>query len=70
MWLSFFQQGEEKEMWQKLSVTGVLEEKLINFIWKEETNEKPALLGLMQKFDLICEKQSTRNVSYGLTALP
>lgn len=31
-------------------------------VWREEMTEKPALLGLMHKFDLICEKQSTRNV--------
>jgi hypothetical protein len=38
-----------------LSEKGKLDESLIDNLWKDVLDEKPLLLELMKKFDLICE---------------
>ncbi|XP_072025629.1 LOW QUALITY PROTEIN: uncharacterized protein [Amphiura filiformis] len=44
------------ESWNKLDEEGILEDKLINHMWREIMEQKPALIGLMEKFDLLCER--------------
>lgn len=43
------------DQWKKFDKQGILEEQLLDVLWKEELSQKPGLLGLMKKFDLICE---------------
>ncbi|KAI0209853.1 hypothetical protein LSAT2_005447 [Lamellibrachia satsuma] len=46
---------EDHVLWQRLDMTGVMEERLIDHVWRDITVQKAALLRLMEKFDLICE---------------
>ncbi|XP_052830315.1 uncharacterized protein LOC106875913 [Octopus bimaculoides] len=41
---------------QQLEKYGLLDEQLINYLWNDELEHKAALLGLLQKFDLICKR--------------
>lgn len=43
------------DQWKKFDKKGILEERLLDLLWQDEINQKPGLLGLMKKFDLICE---------------
>lgn len=47
------------EIWKKFDRRGILDDRLIDFLWNDFIDQKPGLLGLMKKFDLICE----RNIS-------
>ena len=60
--LCFVQDISLRELYERLDKQGTLEEKLINSLWADHLNQKQALLGLMQKFDLIAERKVT-NVS-------
>ena len=42
--------------WKRLQEQGILEDKLVNHLWAETLEQKPALLGLMEKFDLLCQE--------------
>ncbi|CAC5402516.1 unnamed protein product [Mytilus coruscus] len=44
-----------KDKWKMLNEKGKLDESLIDSLWKDVIDDKPLLLGLMEKFDLICE---------------
>jgi hypothetical protein len=52
---SLFQWNLSKDKWKMLSEKGKLDESLIDNLWKDVLDEKPLLLELMKKFDLICE---------------
>lgn len=43
-------------MWKKFDKRGILDDRLIDYIWNDYIEQKPGLLGLMKKFDLICER--------------
>jgi hypothetical protein len=51
-----FKHGIEIELWKKFDKRGILDERLIDFLWNDYIDQKPGLLGLMKKFDLICER--------------
>lgn len=53
------QTQEWLELWEKFDQRGILHDRLLDVLWKNVINQKPGLLGLMKKFDLICE----RNIS-------
>ncbi len=38
-------------------VKGILDDRLLDILWKNVLDQKPGLLGLMKKFDLICERR-------------
>jgi hypothetical protein len=44
------------EMWQKFDKYGILNDSLLDMLWKGFIDQKPGLLGLMKKFDLICDR--------------
>ncbi|XP_033115134.1 uncharacterized protein LOC117115444 [Anneissia japonica] len=44
------------EAWRRLDKEGILEDSLINHMWCTIIAQKPALIGLMSKFDLLCER--------------
>lgn len=46
-----------KDLWMDFDQKGILDERLLNFLLKRVLDQKPGLLGLMKKFDLICEKR-------------
>ena len=52
---SLFQWNLSKDKWKMLREKGKLDESLIDNLWKDVLDEKPLLLELMKKFDLICE---------------
>lgn len=43
------------EMWQRYDLYGILDDRLLDILWSSWLDQKPGLLGLMKKFDLICE---------------
>ena len=45
------------ELWRNFDRKGVLDERLLDLFWKNVLDQKPGLIGLMKKFDLICEKR-------------
>ena len=53
----------EIELWKKFDRQGILDERLIDFLWNDYIDQKPGLLGLMKKFDLICDSSllNTKN---------
>ena len=63
-WFFLYQSGQLTELWHRLDSNGVLEERLIDSVWREQLEQKPALLGLMEKFDLIAERISPKTVFY------
>ncbi|XP_071952913.1 uncharacterized protein [Antedon mediterranea] len=44
------------EAWHRLDKEGILEDSLINHMWCTIIAQKPTLIGLMSKFDLLCER--------------
>ncbi|CAH1772434.1 unnamed protein product [Owenia fusiformis] len=54
---------EHLEACQKLEEFGVLESVLVDDIWSDVADQKAALLGLMEKFDLICERLPPKNAN-------
>ncbi|KAL4235659.1 hypothetical protein ACF0H5_004054 [Mactra antiquata] len=45
-----------KDKWTRLEDFGILEEPLLDTLWQEARDQKNILLGLLEKFDLICQK--------------
>lgn len=45
------------ELWINYDQKGILDERLLDVLFKNFIDQKPGLLGLMKKFDLICEKK-------------
>lgn len=46
------------ELWENFDKRGILSDHLLDVLWKSVIDQKPGLLGLMKKFDFICEKTS------------
>ena len=44
------------ELWHHLDSAGILEETLLDYVWRDVLQQKPVLLGLMEKFDLLCPR--------------
>ena len=42
--------------WKHLEEDGILEDSLIDHMWQDIISKKQALLDLMDKFDLLCER--------------
>lgn len=59
------QTNEWLDLWQKFDQRGILHDRLLDVIWKNVINQKPGLLGLMKKFDLICERSLVSNANTG-----
>ena len=53
-----FVQGWEQysDLWHVLDATGILDETLLDYVWRDVLQQKPVLLGLMEKFDLLCAR--------------
>lgn len=54
--------------WDKFNKRGILNDSLLDVLWKSVINQKPGLLGLMKKFDFICDSSSIP-VTSGVKAL-
>ena len=50
------------DLWEKLVTHGVLEESLLDVVWSDTITQKPALLGLLEKFDLIAQRHPHKTV--------
>lgn len=50
----FFQWSFSKDKWKTFEQKGILDDSLLEDIWKKVSMQKPVLLGLMEKFDLLC----------------
>ena len=46
------------ELWKKFDKQGILDDRLLDVLWESVIEQKPGLLGLMKKFDLICERSA------------
>ncbi|XP_038056276.1 uncharacterized protein LOC119728209 [Patiria miniata] len=46
--------------WKHLQEQGILEDRLVDHLWAETLEQKPALLGLMEKFDLLCRDHKAK----------
>ncbi|XP_022105446.1 uncharacterized protein LOC110987214 isoform X2 [Acanthaster planci] len=46
--------------WKRLHEQGILEDRLVDHLWAETLEQKPALLGLMEKFDLLCRDHKAK----------
>ncbi|XP_064624651.1 uncharacterized protein LOC135486079 [Lineus longissimus] len=55
--------GPVSEFWQRLDACGIMDEQVINRICRDIPDQKPSLLGLMEKFDLLCDRLPPRNIS-------
>ncbi|XP_070564331.1 uncharacterized protein [Ptychodera flava] len=53
------------DSWTKLDQAGILEDRLINHMWRDVLEQKNTLLGLMEKFDLLCERIPPKYLSSG-----
>jgi hypothetical protein len=49
------------DLWENFDKRGILSDHLLDVLWKSVIDQKPGLLGLMKKFDFICEKTSNGN---------
>lgn len=54
---SFRNQTNWMQLWQNFDKHGILDDSLLDVLWKGVSQQKPGLLGLMKKFDLICERK-------------
>ncbi|XP_022111632.1 probable serine/threonine-protein kinase roco8 [Acanthaster planci] len=50
------QMADHVQSWNNLKDSGILENKLIDYMWRDILSHKKALLDLMDKFDLLCER--------------
>ncbi|XP_071941111.1 uncharacterized protein [Antedon mediterranea] len=57
------QYAELRSSWRKLDEEGLLEERLLRRIWEEFLEIFEALLELMQKFDLLCVKTPSTQIT-------
>jgi hypothetical protein len=53
VWFSF-QWSFSKDKWKTFEQKGILDDSLVDDIWKKANMQKTVLLGLMEKFDLLC----------------
>ncbi|XP_019640924.1 PREDICTED: uncharacterized protein LOC109482588 [Branchiostoma belcheri] len=51
------------EAWARLDAEGVLEDALIDYMWRDVLEQKPLLLNLMDKFDLLCERLPPKKIT-------
>jgi hypothetical protein len=49
--------GQWTELWNNYNLYGILDDRLLDVLLVNVLDQKPGLLGLMKKFDLICEKR-------------
>jgi hypothetical protein len=49
------------ELWENFDKRGIMNDHLLDVLWKNVIDQKPGLLGLMKKFDFICEKSVNGN---------
>ena len=49
-------------MWNRLVGMGLLEERLLDELWAHAQPQKRALLGLMERLDLLCQRRTTSAV--------
>jgi hypothetical protein len=54
---SFRSQTNWMQLWENFDKHGILDDSLLDVLWKGVSQQKPGLLGLMKKFDLICERR-------------
>ncbi|XP_069126661.1 uncharacterized protein [Argopecten irradians] len=52
-----------KEKWRLFQEKGILEDALIDHLWVDVIDQKPVLLGLMEKFDLVCQRSPDLSLS-------
>lgn len=45
-----------RDKWTRLEEFGILEEALLDTLWHEALDQKLLLLGLLEKFDLVCQR--------------
>ena len=64
-----FQGDDDRAMWQRLETSGLMEEQLIGQVCPQFAVQKDALLKLMEKFDLICERLPRKHVRSLLSSL-
>lgn len=50
-----------KDKWKTFEQKGILDDSLLEDIWKKVSMQKPVLLGLMEKFDLLCPAYTQAN---------
>ncbi|XP_078317592.1 uncharacterized protein LOC111120698 isoform X2 [Crassostrea virginica] len=50
-----------KDKWKTFEQKGILDDSLLDDIWKKASMQKPVLLGLMEKFDLLCPAHTQAN---------
>ncbi|XP_061191926.1 uncharacterized protein LOC133200170 isoform X2 [Saccostrea echinata] len=50
-----------KDKWKTFEQKGILDDSLVDDIWKKATMQKTVLLGLMEKFDLLCPAYTQAN---------
>ena len=55
------------DAWDRYNKRGILNDSLLDLLWKGVINQKPGLLGLMKKFDLICDQNVTNNMKVTTT---
>ncbi|XP_052258332.1 uncharacterized protein LOC127863023 isoform X2 [Dreissena polymorpha] len=55
-----------RDKWTRLQEFGILEEPLLDTLWHEAREQKPLLLGLLEKFDLACQRLPSVAESQGL----
>ncbi|XP_030851495.1 uncharacterized protein LOC755988 isoform X1 [Strongylocentrotus purpuratus] len=46
------------DAWTKLDEYGILQDQLLDHMWHDVIDQKEVLVGLMEKFDLLCERQT------------
>ncbi|XP_048256527.1 uncharacterized protein LOC124147603 isoform X2 [Haliotis rufescens] len=52
------------DKWDRLEKLGILEEPLLDMLWSDALDQKPTLLALMDKFDLICRRLPPRGQTH------
>ncbi|XP_072032305.1 uncharacterized protein [Amphiura filiformis] len=65
------QWATQKNKWRRLKEEGILEDSLIDHMWSDLLPQKPALLTLMEMFDLLCprlEAQEEDTLTYYVPA--
>ncbi|XP_072172990.1 uncharacterized protein [Diadema setosum] len=45
-----------QDAWSRLDQDGVLQDNLLDHMWEDVLDQKDVLIGLMEKFDLLCER--------------
>ncbi|XP_014670082.1 PREDICTED: uncharacterized protein LOC106811067 [Priapulus caudatus] len=50
------------DSWGKLEREGIIEDRLLDHMWADIIEQKSALIGFMERFDLLCERQQPTNL--------